>query len=136
MKAKVTLLALTLLASAVAFAQPPAGADRGPNMDRLALLLDLDAYQKTEVEKILKEQHEHMLAAREEARSSGQKLSAEERRARHEQFRQELQTKLSGVLNETQMKKFAALHEGRGPGRPHRGGDHMKTKPESAPKTN
>ena len=134
MKAKVTLLAVALLASAVALAQPPAAAERGPNMDRLALLLDLDAYQKTEVEKILKEQHDQMVASREQARASGQKLTAEERKAKFEQARQDLQTKLSGVLNETQMKKFEALHQGPGPGRHFRRGDHPK--PDAAPKTN
>lgn len=125
MKTKVTLLALAWLASGVAFAAdtstattPPAQIAPGPNMDRLALLLDLDAYQKTEVEKILKEQHEQMRTARAAARASDTRPSREERQAQREQHKLELQTKLSGVLNETQLKKFEALHErGPGPGR-------------------
>ena len=126
MKTKVTLLALAWLASGVAFAAadtttattPPARVAPGPDMDRLALLLDLDAYQKTEVEKILKEQHEQMRTAREAARASGTRPSREEMQALREQHKQELQTRLSGVLNETQLKKFDALRErGKGPGR-------------------
>jgi hypothetical protein len=125
MKTKVTLLALAWLASGVAFAAdntapstPPARVAPGPKMDRLALLLDLDAYQKTEVEKILKEQHEQMRADFAAARASGTRPSREEMKAKREQAKQELHTKLSAVLNETQLKKFDALHEhGPGPGR-------------------
>lgn len=118
MKTQVTLLALAWLASGVALAEPPASPP-GPDMDRLALLLDLDAYQKTEVEKVLKEQHEQMRTAFAAARSSGERPSREEMKAKHDQYKQELHTKLSGILNETQLKKFDALHEGRGfgPGR-------------------
>lgn len=122
MKTKVTLLALAWLASGVAFAaDPPAtpgpGA-RGPDMERMALLLDLDAYQKTEVEKILKEHHEQMRSQFETAKASGTRPSRDEMKTLREQSKQELQTKLSGVLNETQMKKFEALRErGPGPGR-------------------
>lgn len=126
MKTKVTLLALAWLASGVAFAAdtttatttPPARVAPGPDMDRLALLLDLDAYQKTEVEKILKEQHEQMRADFDAARASGTRPSREEMKAKREQSKQELHTKLSSVLNETQLKKFEALREhGPGPGR-------------------
>jgi hypothetical protein len=127
MKTKVTLLALAWLASGVAFAAdttaptaPPARVAPGPNMDRLALLLDLDSYQKTEVEKILKEQREQMRADFEAARASGTRPTRDEMKAKREQSKQELHTKLSAVLNETQLKKFDALHErGPGPGRGH-----------------
>ena len=79
----------------------------------MALLLDLDAYQKTEVEKILKEHHETRRSEIEAARASGTRPTREEMQAKREQSKQELHTKLSGVLNETQLKKFDALHEGR-----------------------
>jgi hypothetical protein len=121
MKTKVTLLALAWLASGVAFAaDAPATAPkpgmRGPDMDRMALLLDLDAYQKTEVEKILNAQHDEMRAKFEANKASGAaRPSRDEMKAAREQSKQELHTKLSSVLNETQMKKFDALHE-RGPG--------------------
>ncbi|MFC4309664.1 hypothetical protein ACFPN2_11290 [Steroidobacter flavus] len=126
MKSKVTLLALAWLASGVAFAAdtttatttPPARVAPGPDMDRLALLLDLNSYQKTEVEKILKEQHEKMRSEFEAARAAGAaRPSRDEMKAKREQAKQELQTKLSAVLDETQLKKLEALHEhGRGPG--------------------
>ena len=121
MKTKVTLLALAWLASVVAFAAdsttattPPARVAPGPNMDRMALLLDLNAHQKTEVEKILKEQHAQRRADFTAARASGTRPSREEMKAKRVQSKQELNTKLSMVLDETQMKKFEALHE-RGP---------------------
>ena len=126
MKTKVTLLALAWLASGVAFAAdtttattPPARVAPGPDMDRLALLLDLNSYQKTEVEKILKEQHEQMRSEFEAARASGAaRPSRDEMKAKREQAKTELHTKLSAVLDETQLKKFDALHErGPGPGR-------------------
>jgi hypothetical protein len=116
MKTKVTLLALAWLASGVAFAAEPAPTRahpgmRGPDMDRMALLLDLDDYQKTEVERILKEHRQQLRAAHEAAKASGTRPSREEMKALREQNKQELETKLSGVLNETQMKKFDALRE-------------------------
>jgi hypothetical protein len=122
MKPQVTLLALAWLTSSVALAETPAtgapGPDSSARMDRMALLLDLDAYQKTEVEKILKEHHEQRRSEFEAARASGTRPTREEMEAKREQSKQELHTKLSGVLNETQLKKFDALHDGRhGPGR-------------------
>jgi hypothetical protein len=122
MKSQVTLLALAWLGSSVALAQTPTTADAGPpaqRMDRMALLLDLDAYQKTEVEKILKAHHEKMRSEHEAARASGTRPTREEMEAKREQSQTELRTQLSGVLNEMQLKKFEALHEGRGlgPGR-------------------
>lgn len=122
MKTKVTLLALAWLASGVAFAADapatPHPGMRGPDMDRMALLLDLDAYQKTEVEKILKEHREQARSQFEAHKASGNRPSREEMKTLREQGKQELNTKLSGVLNETQMKKFEALRErGPGPGR-------------------
>lgn len=116
MKTPVTLLALAWLASSVALAEPPASPP-GPDMDRMALLLDLDAYQKTEVEKVLKEHQEQVRVAREAARASGVRPSRDAMKARRGQYQQELHTKLSGILNETQLKKFDALGAGRGPGR-------------------
>jgi len=119
MKPVTTLLALAWLTSSVALAQTPATAAPGPDadrMDRMALLLDLDAYQKTEVEKILKAHHEKMRSEHEAARASGTRPTREEMQAKREQSQQELRTQLSGILNETQLKKFEALREGHGPG--------------------
>ncbi|MBM0103643.1 hypothetical protein JM946_02760 [Steroidobacter sp. S1-65] len=126
MKTKVTLLALAWLASGVAFAAettatPAAQSEartvkRGPDMDRMALLLDLNDYQKTEVEKILNEHHQQVRAAHEATRATGARPSREEMKALREQHKQELNAKLSGVLTPEQLKKFDALRE-RGPGR-------------------
>lgn len=127
MKTPVTLLALAWLASSVALAEGPASAP-GPDMDRMALLLDLDDYQKTEVEKVLQEHHEQLRAEREAALASGERPSREEMKAKREQYQQELRTKLSGVLNETQLNKFDALTEGRGPGGPFGGGRERGSK--------
>ena len=52
MKSRVALIAAALLASAVAFAHPGEGR-RGPDMDRMAVLLDLNDSQKDQVKKIL-----------------------------------------------------------------------------------
>ena len=140
MKTKVTLLAIAWLASGVALAADPAPTSphagmRGPDMDRMALLLDMDAYQKTEVEKILKEHHEQKRAQFQAAKASGTRPSREEMQTLRDQGKQELHTKLSGVLNETQMKKFDALRE-RGPGpRRHfgkRGHDKGESKPDQS----
>jgi hypothetical protein len=121
MKTKVTLLALAWLASGVALAQAPTSPPSNTaRMDRMALLLDLDDYQKTQLEQVLKEQHAQRVAARdaarEAARASGERPSRDEMKAAHEAAKQELHTKLGGFLNETQLKKFDALHEGRGHG--------------------
>jgi Spy/CpxP family protein refolding chaperone len=125
MKTRITVLALAWLVTGVALAADPPAQPQGPpgpNMDRLALLLDLNDYQKTEVEKVLKEQHEQFRAAREQAKSSGERPTREEMRAKHEQMKQELHTKLSSVLDEQQLKKFDALQEQRGGfGGPRRG---------------
>jgi hypothetical protein len=132
MKTQVTtLLALAWLTSSVALAQTPATAAAGPDaqrMDRMALLLDLDAYQKTEMEKILKAHHEKMRSEREAARASDTRPTREEMQAKREQSQLELRTQLSRILNETQLKKFEALREGHGPGR-------MGMKKERASKT-
>ena len=94
------------------------------DIDRLAILLDLDPYQKGEVERVLKEQRDAMLAAREARAVEGaERLSFEDVRASREALQQETLTKLSAVLSELQVTKFKLLTErpdgGRGPrGRP------------------
>ncbi len=146
MKTKVTLLALAWLASGVAFAAEttatPAAqtearvAKRGPNMDRMALLLDLNDYQKTEVEKILKEHHQQIRAAHKTAREAGLRPSREEMKVQREQNKQALQAKLGGVLTPEQLQKFEALHE-HGAGRHHFGkrgpGGHRNAPSEASP---
>jgi Spy/CpxP family protein refolding chaperone len=115
MKSRVALIAAALLGSAVALAGPHEG-PRGPDMDRMAVLLDLNDSQKAEVQKILSEQHDKLKAAHDQAHASGTKPTREERQKFHEEMKQEMTTKLQGVLTPEQMKKFDALTEGhRGP---------------------
>jgi Spy/CpxP family protein refolding chaperone len=121
MKTRTLILAAAWLFSGLVFADPPPHAQRGPDMERIALLLDLDDYQKSEVQKVLEAQHEQMHATMEQERSSGQHPSREEMQARHEQFQKDTLDKLSSILNEQQLRKFAALSDHPGPHGHHRG---------------
>jgi FMN phosphatase YigB (HAD superfamily) len=79
-------------------------------MDRLATLLDLDTYQKTQVQRVFEEEHTAMDASREQLAASGeQQPSFEQMRARRDQVHQETLTKLESVLTQDQLKKFEAL---------------------------
>jgi Spy/CpxP family protein refolding chaperone len=98
---------------------------RGPDMDRLALLLDLNDQQKSQVQQVLDEQHEQMRAAMEQEHASGQHPSRDEMRAKHEQLQKDTMDKLSSILDAQQLKKFQALAEhGPGGGWGHHHGDH------------
>jgi protein CpxP len=108
MKSRVALIAAALLASTVALAAQHEG-HRGPDMDRMAVLLDLNDSQKAEVQKIFNEQHEKLDAKHEELKAAGTKPTREERQKFHEEMKQDMTTKLQGVLTPEQMKKFDAL---------------------------
>lgn len=99
-------------ATGVAVAQPP-GPSRGPGFDieRLAILLDLDAYQKGEVERLLTEQREQARAARAARAEPRERPSFEDMQARREQARADLVTKLETVLTPQQITKFKVLTE-------------------------
>lgn len=107
MKFRVALIAAAMLASAVALAHD--GGPPGPDMDRMAVLLDLNDSQKAEVQKIFEEQHEKLKAAHDQQRSAGTKPTREERSKFHEEMKQDMTTRLQGVLSADQMKKLAAL---------------------------
>jgi len=119
-------IAAIALSAGAASAQPPdvpQGPPGGPgNIERLTVLLDLDAYQKTEVERILGEQRATMMAERKAREATGERPSFEEMHARREQAQQDTLAKLQGVLTEQQIAKFKLLMEpmgGRGgPGGP------------------
>jgi len=102
-----TLTALCLIAG-IASAEPPDAPAQGrrPPIERLATDLQLDDYQKGEVEKILESQHAKMQAAREQAETSGERPSREEMRKRHEQMKQETLEQLRPILTEEQLQKF------------------------------
>ena len=111
MKSRVALIAAAMLASAVALAHAHDG-PAGPDMDRMAILLELNDSQKAEVQKIFDEQHEKLKAAHDQAHASGTKPTREERARFHDEMKQDMTTKLQAVLSADQMKKFEALREG------------------------
>lgn len=115
MKLRVALIATALFASAVALAGQHGGP--GPDMDRMATLLDLNDSQKAEVQKILGEQHEKLDAIHAQQRTAGTKPTREERAKFHEEMKQDTMTKLQAVLSPEQIKKFEALTD-------HRRGHH------------
>ena len=129
MKSRVALIAAALLASTVALAAQHEG-HPGPDMDRMAVLLDLNDSQKAEVQKIFNEQHEKLDAKHEELKAAGTKPTREERQKFHEEMKQDMTTKLQGVLTPEQMKKFDALMDHprgpRGQGGQH-GDEHKPT---------
>ncbi len=108
MKSVVYAVAISAVMTGIAVAQPP---DRAEHMDRMAVLLDLDEYQKTEVQRILQEQRESARTSREAMRESGQRASREERAALREQMRDATMTRLQGVLRPEQITKFEVLRE-------------------------
>lgn len=108
-KTPIALLATAWLATGIALADGPAKGPPGPNMDRMAILLDLDESQKTAVQQVLEEQHQKMRAAREQYKSSGTRPSREEMQQLREQRKQETFAKLQSILTPEQIKKFEAL---------------------------
>jgi hypothetical protein len=126
------LVAVLGMAAAAASAQPPGGRPHGgpgfggpPDIDRIAILLDLDPYQKGEVQRVLTEQRQAMMAERQQRAASGehQRPSFEEMQARRQQNEDAMLAKLKNVLSDTQITKFEVLMEppARGPRGPHGG---------------
>lgn len=104
MKPSSHLIAGLALVAGLAAAQPPA-ALRGatPDIERLVVLLDLDEYQKYEVERIFAEQSQRRRVG-----------SLEEMQAHRRQVQQETREKLQTVLTEQQLAKFDLLMEDAG----------------------
>lgn len=106
------ILACTLSASASAQMPPPGPPGPPMDMDRMALLLDLDGYQKTEVKKLLDAQRTELDARRRQMQESGQRPSREAMRAERDKSEKTLIESLQQVLNEQQIAKFKALTQG------------------------
>ena len=108
---KAFVLALAALWAGAAFAQAPAatGTAQATRMQNLAILLDLTGNQPAQVQAILEDEHQQMKQAFESARAAGTRPDFQQMHALHQQFEQDTITKLSSVLNATQMKKFQAL---------------------------
>jgi hypothetical protein len=115
-----------VLVSAVAAgaaAAQPSDAPRGPRLmdiESLVVLLDLDAYQKGEVERVLTEQRDTMIGARAQRNTDSERPSFEEMQARREQLRQDTLAKLTNVLSEQQIAKLDLLMDRAGPRGPRR----------------
>jgi Spy/CpxP family protein refolding chaperone len=108
MKSVIYAVAVSMVLTGIAMAQPPG---RAEHMDRMAILLDLDEYQKTEVRRIMQEQRQTARATREAMRDSGERPSREERVALREQMRDATMTQLQAVLRPEQITKFEVLRE-------------------------
>jgi hypothetical protein len=117
MKAFVVAALATLWAGAV-FAQAPAATapERGAHrMDNLAILLDLTAAQKAQVQTVLQEEHAQMKQAFQDVKAStaaGTKPNWQQMRTLHQQVSQETITRLTPVLSATQLQKFKILQQG------------------------
>lgn len=114
MKLRVLLPLVACILSANAFAQmpPPGPPGLTMDMDRMALLLDLDSHQKTEVKKLLDAQRTELDARRGQVHESGQRPTREAMRADREKSEKSLIESLQQVLNEQQIAKFKALTQG------------------------
>src|SRR6478672_6688657 len=85
----------------------PAGLD----IDRLAVLLDLDPYQKGQVQQALTDQRNAMSAERQTDKAAGTRPSFQDMQARRAQAEQDLVGKLSTVLSDAQITKLKVLLE-------------------------
>lgn len=114
MKIRVISIALLCLAAASALAEPGGPPSGGParSIEKLTILLDLDAGQKVAVQKVLDEQREQMVELRQQANTSEEHPTHEQMRAHHEQMQKETVEKMRPILSDTQLKKFAVLTEG------------------------
>jgi hypothetical protein len=116
---KATVLALALVLAGAANAQTPAPSSAPPNaaahqaqmMNDLATLLDLTATQKPQVQAILEEGHTQMKQYFEQAKASGTKPDWTAMKAEHQQIEQETITRLTPVLNSSQLAKFQILQK-------------------------
>lgn len=99
-----------------ALAQPPRGfgglgAPPGTSIEQLTVLLDLDAYQKQEVERVLQEQRDAMQNVRPPRERGGERPSFADIQAERDKARDDMLGKLKNVLTEQQIAKLKILLE-------------------------
>ena len=113
MKFRLIPIAVMILTAGVALAATPAPTppDGSERLERLTILLDLDAGQKAAVQKVMDEQHEQMKAFREQARSSQQRPTREQMHTHREQMEKDTTEKMRAILSDVQMKKYEVLTE-------------------------
>ena len=106
------LMTVFLFVGALAVAQPHE-MHQPPFMDidKLAVLLDLNDQQKSEVDRVLKEQHEAAMAHRDEMRKSSERPSFEDMQAYHQQMVDDTVSKLQKTLSAKQIEKLKILME-------------------------
>ena len=107
MTIRILAAAVFLLAAIPANSAPPPRMD----IDKLAILLDLDEYQQQQVESILTAQREAAEAHRDEVRASAERPDFEAMQAYREQMHDETLANLGSVLTPTQLEKFKVLME-------------------------
>jgi hypothetical protein len=108
--AALALSAATVLATA-ALAQPPGPPGRFFDIDKLAVLLDLEPYQKTALSQIFDEQRQAREAARHELAAGDKRPTFAQMQARREAQQADTLMKLQGVLTDNQIAKFKILTE-------------------------
>lgn len=116
---RILVIVAALLAMGTAVADGPRHAG-GPDIEQLTTLLELDAYQAQEVERIMTAHREAAKARRDEFRAAGERPDRETVQAHRQEMRASLQAELATVLSADQLAKLDALHEMRGK-RPPRG---------------
>lgn len=116
----ISLALASLLACGTVAAQPGPRPDPEARLEKMTVLLDLDAAQQAKVRAMFERQH----AQRQERRES-RDADREARRIEHQQRREAFLRELSTVLTPSQMQKFEVLtaeRRGKGPGRRGPGG--------------
>jgi hypothetical protein len=114
------VIGLTLIAGTALADGPRQGGPRGPDLDQLAIVLELDDYQKEEFGRIMTEHREAARARREAHRASGERPDRETMAAVREQMQANLHAELATVLSGEQLEKLDALKAMRGDRPPRR----------------
>ncbi len=105
------IVAFLLAASTAVADDSRKGGPRGPDIDQLAIVLEMDDYQKQEFERITTEHREAAKARREAMRESGERPDRETMKAAREAMRADLRAQLGTVLTAEQLVKLDALQE-------------------------
>jgi hypothetical protein len=141
---KSSLLAVVALCAAgIASAQPPnpptpptaaqKAAWEAKRMDRLAILLDLSAAQKSEVQMVLQQEQTKAQAQFAQFKASGTRPTPQQMKTFRQQIKTDTDSQLSGILSASQLQKFNLLHAGFGGHRfHHRHGPPAGTAPASS----